>query len=86
MNASLNSAVRIVIAEDDAVVAADIEDIVTALGHVVVAKAESGTETVRLVDQFSPDLAVVDIALPGAMDGIEVANQIRLRSPFLWYS
>jgi DNA-binding NarL/FixJ family response regulator len=80
MNDSSSVNVRIVITEDDSVVAADIQQIVTALGHHVVAITDSGTETIRVVEQFSPDLVLVDIGLHGTMDGIEVANQIQQRS------
>jgi DNA-binding NarL/FixJ family response regulator len=80
MNSS-NGNIKIVITEDDCVIAADIEHIVTALGHAVVAIADSGMETIRVVDQLSPDLILVDIGLHGTMDGIEVAKEIHRRSP-----
>ena len=80
MSNALNGAVKIVITEDDALVAADIEDMVTGLGYVVVGITDSGTETIRVVNQLSPDLALVDIGLHGTMDGIEVATQIHKQS------
>lgn len=80
MSNSLNGAVKIVITEDDAVIAADIEHIVTDLGYAVVAITDSGLEAIRVVNQLSPDLVLIDIGLHGTMDGIEVANQIHQQS------
>jgi DNA-binding NarL/FixJ family response regulator len=79
---------RILIVEDDAVVAADIEQIVNDLGHAVAGMADSGEETIRLLDQSSPDLVLIDIGLAGPMDGIELAGRIRsqLDTPVVFIS
>ncbi len=48
------------------------------IGHVVVAEARSGDEALQYVARSRPDLALVDVALAGAMDGIELARHLRV--------
>ncbi|XPV76296.1 MAG: response regulator [Desulfovibrio sp.] len=68
---------RIVIVEDEAIVALDLENRLTLLGYDVVASAVSGREAIELVKKHSPDLIIMDIMLAGEMDGIQTAAQIR---------
>ncbi len=49
-------------------------------GWEVIAQAGDGAEAIRLVDALKPDLAVLDVAMPG-LGGIEAAEAIRVRSP-----
>lgn len=49
-------------------------------GWRVVAQAESGSEAVRLADELKPDVAVLDVAMPG-VSGIDVAARICASSP-----
>lgn len=64
---------RILLVEDEKVVAADIEECVKGLGYEVVGAAVSGAEALRMAAQTEPDLVLMDIKLKGALDGIEVA-------------
>ncbi len=70
-------AARILIVEDDRIVARDIQHQVSRMGHVVVGLSASGEEAVRLACSHQPDLVLMDIRLDGEMDGIEAARRIR---------
>ncbi|QCO18435.1 hybrid sensor histidine kinase/response regulator (plasmid) [Azospirillum brasilense] len=70
-------AARILIVEDDRIVARDIQHQVSRMGHVVVGLSASGEEAVRLAGSHQPDLVLMDIRLDGEMDGIEAARRIR---------
>ena len=47
----------------------------------VVAEAESGETAVSLVEQFAPDVILMDLIMPGGMDGVEATRQIKQISP-----
>jgi two-component system, cell cycle sensor histidine kinase and response regulator CckA len=77
---------RIMLVEDEKVVAADIEECVKALGYEVVGAAASGVEACRLATDSQPDLILMDIKLKGNMDGIEVAGELydQLKIPVVY--
>jgi two-component system, response regulator PdtaR len=66
--------VRILVVEDDALVAAYIRDVLEETGYVVPGVASTAAEAFALVAGMLPQLALVDIRLPGSLDGIEVAR------------
>ena len=66
---------RVVIAEDEAIIRLDLKEILEAEGYEVVGETGRGDEAVELVSRTEPDLAILDIKMPG-MDGIEAARQI----------
>ena len=68
---------RVMIVEDDRVVARDIKTQVPRMGHSVIGMTGSGEEAVTLAATQQPDLVLMDIRLEGEMDGIEAAQQIR---------
>ena len=70
---------RILIVEDEAIVALDIQQRLESFGYVVVGKAATGERAIALTEQQAPDLVLMDIRLQGAMDGITAANAIRQR-------
>lgn len=70
-------AARILIVEDDRIVARDIQHQLSRMGHVVVGMSASGEDAVRLAYIQQPDLVLMDIRLEGEMDGIEAARRIR---------
>ena len=70
---------RILIVEDEAIVAADIKGTLKGLGYDVSAIAFSGEEALRKTEELHPDVVLMDIVLRGQMDGIEAAQQIRER-------
>src|SRR5438034_8447554 len=67
---------RIMIVDDEAIVALDLEQKLKALGYAVSGVASSGEEAVRKVPQTRPDQVLIDIRLKGDMDGIEAAQRI----------
>lgn len=71
---------RIVVAEDEPEVLADLEEMLTEIGHQVVAGVPDGKALVEACVEFSPDLVVTDIKMPD-MDGLEAAEQIRAVGP-----
>ncbi len=66
---------KVLIAEDDGLAAQEIERELTSLGHQVVAVAESGKRAVEMARMLEPELALLDIAMPG-LDGIDAAKEI----------
>lgn len=71
------SASTILVVEDEAITAKDLQATLQDLGYVVCGTASSGEEAVRKTGADRPDLVLMDIVLQGAMDGIEAAEQIR---------
>ena len=68
-------AVRVVIAEDEAIVRLDLKETLQEEGYEVVGETGRGDEAVELVDQLKPDLAILDIKMPGK-DGLQAAREI----------
>lgn len=67
--------VRVVIAEDEAIVRLDLKEIMEEEGYEVVGETGRGDEAVELVRRHRPDLAILDIKMPGA-DGLAAAGEI----------
>ena len=68
---------KIMIVEDERIIARDLTRQLTDLGYDVVAAAYSGEEAVAKVGEFHPDLVLMDIVLAGRMDGIQAAEKIK---------
>jgi response regulator NasT len=66
---------RVVIAEDEAIIRLDLKEILEAEGYEVVGETGRGDEAVDLVATHGPDLAILDVKMPG-LDGIEAARRI----------
>lgn len=64
---------RLLIVEDEALIALDMETQLTRLGYTVLALVDTGLEAIRQATALRPDLMLMDIRLKGAMDGIETA-------------
>jgi response regulator NasT len=69
---------RVVIAEDEAIVRLDLKEILLTAGYDVVGETGRGDEAVKLVEEHQPDLAILDIKMPG-MDGLRAAREITSR-------
>jgi CheY-like chemotaxis protein len=70
------SAARILVVEDERLIAIDLQRRLTRLGYAVVALAASGMEAIQKALALHPDLVLMDIRLQGEMDGVEAAQQI----------
>lgn len=68
---------RILVVEDEAIVAEDIGRSLLNLGYAVASKVSSGKEAIKKAEETNPDLVLMDIVLKGNMDGIETAKQIK---------
>jgi AmiR/NasT family two-component response regulator len=66
---------RVVIAEDEALIRLDLRETLEEEGYEVVAETSRGDEVVGLVRQHRPDLAILDIKMPGG-DGLTAAAEI----------
>ncbi len=70
---------KIVVVEDDAIVARDLERTLTRWGYQVPAIARSAAEALDRVAQVEPDLVLMDIHLRGDLDGIAAAERVQNR-------
>ena len=72
----MSRAVRIMVVEDDALIALDIVGLLEDLGHEVVAEAADATEAWALAEDGRPDIALVDIRLARGVDGGVLAREL----------
>lgn len=68
-------ATRVVIAEDEAIIRLDLKETLQEEGYDVVGETGRGDEAVELVRQLEPDLAILDVKMPG-LDGLAAAREI----------
>jgi len=70
---------RILIVEDDAIVARDLRASLTKMGYFVTGVAAAGEEALEMAGENRPDLVLMDIMFDGDIDGIETAQRMRDR-------
>jgi PAS domain S-box-containing protein len=68
---------RVLVVEDEAIVAKDIETCVARLGYEVAGRAKSASEAIRKAIDGKPDVVLMDIRLEGEQDGVFAAREIR---------
>ena len=71
--------IKILVVEDEFIVAEDIASRLKKLGYAVTATVASGEEAIEKVAENKPDLVLMDIVLKGEMDGVTAAEKIRTR-------
>jgi DNA-binding NarL/FixJ family response regulator len=72
---------RLLLADDHAIVRKNLREIIELkTDSVIVGEAKNGQEAVQMAKEFAPDIALVDISMPG-IDGLDAARQIRQQSP-----
>ena len=74
--------VRIVVAEDEALIRMDLVEMLGEAGYDVVAQASDGAQAIELVKEQRPDLAILDVKMP-ILDGISAAEEIIATCPVL---
>ncbi|HEY6342652.1 MAG TPA: ATP-binding protein [Bryobacteraceae bacterium] len=80
------AATKILIVEDDGIIAEDISENLTRLGYERTAIAYDGRSAVDMALEMRPDIVLMDIKLRGDLDGIQAAEQIRrrVRAPIVY--
>ncbi len=68
---------KVLVAEDEAVIAKELEKNLASMGYDVVGIAASGVDAIELARGFRPDVILMDIAMPGKLDGIVAAETIK---------
>ena len=76
------SPVRILVAEDEALIRMDLVGMLQEAGYTVVAQATNGEEAIALATEHQPDLAILDVKMP-ILDGISAAEKIISIAPVL---
>lgn len=70
---------RILVVEDEAIIAKDIKNSLKEMGYEVLAVVDTGEMAIKKVEDDKPDLVLMDVALKGEIDGIKAATQVRSR-------
>ena len=81
-SANTNPAIRILVAEDEALIRMDLVEMLIEAGYEVVAEASDGAQAIELAQLHKPDLAILDVKMP-ILDGISAAEKIIGISPVL---
>ncbi len=74
---SLSSGKKILIVEDQVVIALNLEQVLNQLGYKVIGITHTGEDSIEFVKKESPDVVLMDIMLAGEIDGISAAEIIR---------
>ena len=81
-SANTNPVIRILVAEDEALIRMDLVEMLIEAGYEVVAEASDGAQAIELAQLHKPDLAILDVKMP-VLDGISAAEKIIGSSPVL---
>jgi CRP-like cAMP-binding protein/CheY-like chemotaxis protein len=68
---------NVLIAEDEALVALDISHELESAGYTVIEQVSNGRDAVKKAFELKPDIILMDISMPGEIDGIQAADEIR---------
>ena len=72
-----NNEAKIMVVEDEAVIAMRLQQMLTTMGYDVIGVSYSGEEALENARRLKPDLILMDIMLPGKLDGIDVAEMVK---------
>src|ERR687891_945049 len=75
MQSTTDSASKVLIAEDEALIRLDLKEMLEEEGYDVVGEASDGEQAVKLAAELKPDLVILDVKMP-VLDGISAAEQI----------
>lgn len=70
---------KVLIVEDEALIAMELETRIREMGHVVVGPVATCNRAIELADRERPDIALMDIHLAGSRDGVDAAVELRAR-------
>ncbi|MDT7830457.1 response regulator [Pricia sp. S334] len=68
---------KVILVEDNFIIQMFLEEIITAMGHEVLACTDNGDDTLELLKTHTPDVLLLDIGLSGGWSGIELAGIIK---------
>ena len=68
---------KILIVDDEWLTRLEIEGMLTDLGYDVAGQAETGAEAIAMARELNPDLVLMDVKMPGEMNGIDAAREIK---------
>ena len=68
---------KILIVDDEWLTRLEIEEMLTDLGYEVAGQAETGEEAIAMTRELNPDLILMDVVMPGEMNGIDAAREIK---------
>ncbi len=71
---------RILVVEDEQIIAADLCNKLTRMGYEVVGTAIAGEEAITIAEELKPDLVLMDVQLEGEMTGVEAGKRIQERT------
>ena len=71
----MSGPLRVVIADDEAIIRLDLKELLTSAGFEVVGEAADGTAALAAIERERPDVAILDVKMPGA-DGVDVARRV----------
>jgi len=75
--AQRSEAIRVLVVEDETIIAMDLQGILKQFGYEVCRVVSSGEESIRTAKRCRPDVVLMDIKLRGSMNGITAAKHIR---------
>lgn len=73
---AVGAPLRIVIAEDEAIIRLNLKETLEAVGHEVVGDVGNGEDAITAIRTLEPDLAILDINMPPGLSGLEVARTV----------
>ena len=79
---NIKTRIRILVAEDEALILMDLVEMLGEAGYEVVAEAADGAQAIELAQLHKPDLAILDVKMP-VLDGISAAEKIITIAPVL---
>src|SRR5206468_6421001 len=78
MNRTTHTLIKIMVVEDEMIIAAKVAMQLTCLGYEVTGILPRGEQVIQQVKENTPDIILLDINLKGELDGIEIARQVQL--------
>lgn len=67
---------KIMLVDDEAIITTSMEDALVSFGYNIVGVASSGQESIGMAKRLKPDLILMDIVMPGKIDGIDASKEI----------